>query len=196
MALQISYDQRAIHECAKDAMNAVQGVRSWNLPANNWQPPTFQPAPSKAEEPIIPAPKVFQLLSEISQLGDAPLLPSIAECAVHLELLQGLYALRRKVLQSIDLDKTFDIKPQPREVWQGYRGNRRKVKIKDLTFAERRKAKWPGFINCAVVRFLEWLKTADASLRIEGASSRQIRRLPPLGKCRNSGGYTALWANA
>jgi hypothetical protein len=181
MALQINYDQRAIHECTKDAMNAVQGVRSWNSPANNWQPPTFQPAPSKAEEPIIPAPKIFQLLSQTAQLGGATLLPSIADCAVHLELLQVLYTLRRKVLQSTDLDKTFDIKPQPREVWRGYRRNRHKVKIKDSTFAKRRKAKWPGFINCAVVRFLEWLKTADASLRTEGASSRQIRRLPPLG---------------
>ena len=186
MALQISYDQQAIHECTKDAMNAVRGVRWRNLSANNWQPPSFQRAPSKAEEPIIPAPKIFQSLSETAQLNDLTLLPSIADCAVHLELLQVLYTLRRKVLQSTALDETFDIKPQPREVWRGYGHNRRQVKIKDSTFAERRKAKWPGFISCAVVRFLEWLKTADASLGAEGASSKQSRRLPPLGKCWDS----------
>jgi hypothetical protein len=179
MALQINYDQRAVHNCTKDALKAVQDVPSW-------VPKAFRPAPSKADEPIIPAPKVFQLLSRTAPLGDAILLPTIADCAVHLELLQVLYTLRRKVLQSTRLDKTFDIKPQPREVWKGYGRNRRKEKIKDSTFAERRKAKWPGFINCAVVRFLEWLKATDASLRTEGASSRQIRRLPPLGKYRES----------
>jgi hypothetical protein len=59
------------------------------------------------------------------------------------------------------------------------------VKIKDSTFAERRKIKWPGYINCAVVRFLEWLPTADASLGTESASSQESTRLPPLGKCCN-----------
>ncbi|GAB1206069.1 hypothetical protein APSETT445_004750 [Aspergillus pseudonomiae] len=77
----------------------------------------YQKALDKSEEPIIPDPQLFQPSSCLTSTNQHDL-PTISECAVHLELLEVFHALRDKVLQSTDLDKTFGIKPNKRTVYR------------------------------------------------------------------------------
>ncbi|KAK2753763.1 hypothetical protein FQN55_000126 [Onygenales sp. PD_40] len=127
--------------------------------------------PSEFAGVIPPPPELFGTLSgtAIHLAGGRPILPTVSECAVHLELLQALYMLRRRVLQSKDLDNSFEIVPHPKTVKQytysqGRRTSFQKVKIKDATYVDRRKSKWPAFVDFAVMRFIHWVEIADAEL--------------------------------
>lgn len=182
MALSISSAQQSVHDSTKWAMVAAEDHTSWRLTAAEWRPPAFPAAVSKEQEPIIPAPKLFQSLSETPLPINDTSLPSIADCAVHLELLQAFYFLRRRVLLSTAMDKVLGIKAEPKEVWRAepgsyYRPVRKQIKIRDQTFAERRQIKWTLFINCAVVRFVDWAKMID-----DTACAAISPRLPPLGQ--------------
>lgn len=191
MALTIGFDQKALHVSSKDAMSAIRGVRPWySSRSTEWRAPTFRTAKTKQEEPIIPPSSLFRSLEDAKTGGDTgpEVLPSVAQCAVHLELLQTLHALRVKVLRSTAIDATFDIKPNPRTVTRGWGPNKRNVKLKDDTFAIRRKEKWPLFVDFAVVRFQIWVRLADSLIATSkkgnhnGATSQGLT-LPPLGEC-------------
>jgi hypothetical protein len=147
------------------------------------QAPRFRTAATKAEEPVIPPSSAFQDLQEAAENPDLARLPTTAECAVHLELLEAFYYLRRRVLQSRELDTVLGIKPQPRIVWRGRGRYKKQIKLKDDTFAERRKDKWPFFVAVAVGRFKRWLVRTELDLGLGETGERvaKVKHLPPLG---------------
>ena len=104
--------------------------------------------------------------------GEADTVPTVAECAAHLELLEAFHALKARILGSQELDSVLGIVPRPRTVYRTthggpYRSKRevKAVKIEDTTFAARRREKWPFFLRLAVVRFRAWLPTIDLALK-------------------------------
>jgi hypothetical protein len=90
--------------------------------------------------------------SETAQPEKEPL-PSISDCATHLELLETFFVLRQKVLRTADLDAAFGIE-EKHEVKTGRRGETKKMK--DATLWNRRQAKWTKFVELATIRFLVW----------------------------------------
>jgi len=111
---------------------------------------TYKPASKKEEEPVIPAPEIFQNdLSKRSLRG----LPTVTDCAIHLEFLETLFVLREKILRSDAIDKSMGI-ALARETKTGFKGDSKT--LKDTTFETRRREKWPKYIEFAVVRFLDW----------------------------------------
>lgn len=170
MALHIPYNQHSLHGAAV--------YRSYE----------FAPSHSASEEPLIPRPEIFDQLSKpaAQDTGLLPIrIPNVSECAVHLKLLEALYELRQKVMNSKALDAALDIKPEPRTVWRGRRGRRRQVKIQDSTFVRRREGKWPIYVKFAVLRFLHWAKKIDNALHQAKLTGEEKEiGVPPLGKCR------------
>jgi hypothetical protein len=181
MALTIGYNQQSLHSSSQRVMDAAKGSRTWPQ-STDWQAPAFRTARTTREDPVIPAPSIFQSLADTKSKCDtgANSTPSVAECAVHLKLLQVLRTLRARVLQSTDLDNAFNIKPIPRYVTR----RRRQVKAKDHTFEMRRKEKWPMFIEHAVVRFEDWFERVDSMLASSenATAASQVVPLPPLGE--------------
>lgn len=125
-------------------------------------------AKTKEEEPVIPSPDIFAFeepantssssrsFHSNSTSTTAFRLPSISECATHLELIQVFYVLRQHVLRSPEIDASMGIVPV-RETKTGRNGDTKT--FKDAGLWERRQVKWPKFVEFAVVRFLEWRKT-------------------------------------
>ena len=168
MALIMGLHQNALHDARFEtwpSTSATYGGRTR----------TFREAPTKEQEPVIPAPHVFQSLLDRStnkSNGEADTVPTVAECAAHLELLEAFHALKAKILGSQELDSVLGIIPRPKTVYRTtyggpYRSKRtvKAVKIKDATFAARRREKWPFFLRLAVVRFRAWLQKADLALK-------------------------------
>lgn len=141
----------------------------------------YQTAPTKAEEPLIPSPDTFSQLENPTPPAPAtsPVLPTAAECAVHLELLETFYVLRQRILKSETLDKLFDLKAEPREVTKK---DGTKLKLKDTTLWTRRERKWHKYLELAVVRFLRWWKIARRGIDTTPTNTPTIskERLPPL----------------
>jgi hypothetical protein len=104
-------------------------------------------------------------------------LPTAAQCAVHLELLEAIFALQHRVLASNALDRTFGLRPDRKRVY--FSALRRAVYVRDhrndAAFAERRKVKW----ELSVIR----CQTGDRGRSIgQGALRMQICR-PWVGTC-------------
>ena len=196
MALTISLHQQGLHHASKAAMAAANPSQNFlsrtHFGDGQASIPPFLVAKTKDEEPVTPPLHVFESLVEPK---DANRVPTVGECATHLELLQVFHTLRVKVLQSRELDQTFGIRPSPVTVWRrtGHR-KRERVQLKDATFASRRVEKWPLFLSLAVVRFQIWIAKADSALpsaprESEGAGlnngdaavSSLLQVLPPLG---------------
>ncbi|KAI9779637.1 MAG: hypothetical protein M1839_007302 [Geoglossum umbratile] len=173
MALAIGVDQRALHASSKASLNGLKQGRPEKV---------YPTAKSKAQESIIPWPSIFQSLTGPNSRSDEnAILPTIAECAVHLELLQCFHTLRAEVLKSITLDKTFGIVAKPQIiVRKQYYGPAKTIKKKDPTFATRRKEKWPLFLDLAVVRFDRWFFVADSALADPTKENALGLVLPPL----------------
>ena len=159
---------------------------------------TFREAPTKEQEPVIPAPHIFLSLLDPPKSdpnGEADTVPTAAESAAHLELLEAFHALKAKIIGSQELDSVLGIVPRPKTVYRTTyggpyrsRGEIEAVKIKDTTFAARRREKWPFFLRLAVVRFMAWLQKADLALKeappdsSAGATTKILSAvLPPLG---------------
>ena len=193
----MGHHQNELHDARKDAISAAQHP-SWRSNALRYggPPRTFREAKTKEEEPVIPAPHIFQsLLKPSDSKGDADTVPTVGECAAHLGLLEAFYTLKAKVLGSEELDSILGIIPRPKTVYRTtygtyYRSRRevKAVKIKDTTFAARRKEKWPFFVQLAVVRFRTWLEKADLALKepspecsLDAATRVLSSVLPPLG---------------
>ncbi|KAF2843787.1 hypothetical protein M501DRAFT_967571 [Patellaria atrata CBS 101060] len=184
MALAINSYNRKLHELSKESLNAIKGVKTyWYNTHDVWKPTEWPTAATKDEEPKIPSPDIFADLTSLKgTTTDKPAaLPTIAQCAVHLELLETFHVLRQKMFWSIPLDKAFDVKEEPRIVHQ--RDGSEK-KLKDDRFAEKRNEKWTKFVTLAVYRFLVWWDKIDGVL--ENTKDRQGRmsmgsdHLPPL----------------
>jgi len=141
----------------------------------------YKAAQCEADEPQIPSAAIFEpLFSAQSNSGarETPILPSIAECAVHLELLECFFVLRQRVLKSDELDKVFGIAPRHRVV----KRKGKDVKLKDPGMWERRQVKWPMFVEWSVVRFLCWRRVVTARFSQAQAPGWQLGEdnLPPL----------------
>lgn len=147
MALSVGLDQRAVHECSRAAMRSKLYVSP-------------NAALSADEEPVIPSLGLFEgLQGERRAPGtdelDGAHLPSVAQCATHLQLLESFMVLREKVLKSNALDRTFSIRPI-----LGDNETRRRNKT-DPTFNTRRQKKWHIFVCLAAARFMVWWNTVD-----------------------------------
>ena len=141
----------------------------------------FPPAATEAEQPIIPNPKVFCSLAENLIDGASRTkiktndIPTVGECAVHLELLEAFLVLKTRVLQSNVIDRAFGIAAPA--------GKR--INLKTL-----RERKWKGYVAIAVIRFEKWWQNIDRVLstarkEAESPDTRPeltISTLPPLGK--------------
>lgn len=133
-------------------------------------------AAPKSQTANIPTPEVFHDL----YAHDTSALPSAAQCAVHLELLELFAKLREYVTKSNQLDVLFDTMPQKKytstsERRRGYILPRRTllkpIKYYDTTFQERRKGKWKIFIDHAFARFRTW------AAAVSGHQTTMIREL-------------------
>lgn len=153
----------------------------------------YESAKSKNEEPQIPAPGLFNtLLGENIPAGqDATSLsqgdiPSVGECAVHLELLEVFAALRARIIASTELDTLFGVKERPRTIYRKkYDSTKRKwvhnpYRMKDTTLSARKREKWLFFLHLAVGRFIYWARTVDAAILTSGDTV--IPHLPPCGQ--------------
>jgi len=154
-------------------------------------------AASASKEPQIPDPKIFNGLA--ASADDLERLPAVAECAVHLELLEAFFALRSKILKSAELDTTFGVKPENkvvyRKTWDLIQRKYvpKEHKLQDKTFQTRRREKWPYYLTLAVGRFRMWMRRTDMAMAANGAgsgssksvaetNSSELPHLPPLGK--------------
>ena len=174
MALAIGIDQKSLHDCSKASLNSLKQERPEKV---------YPTAKSKAEEPIIPWPSIFQSLTDMPRNVESTILPTITECAVHLELLQCFHKLRVEVLKSTSLDKTFGIVANPQIFVRKQRwGPDKTIKKRDPTFETRRKQKWPLFLDLAVVRFDRWFRLADIALTNPREREALNSIIPPLGK--------------
>jgi hypothetical protein len=105
-------------------------------------------------------------------------LPTIAECATHLELLEVFYVTRQKILVSKEIDNALNIHPN-RETKTGKKGD--KKTLKDETFWDRRQEKWKRFLEFACVRFLSWMDgLGPDDTIVTGNEPRLPKHLPPL----------------
>ncbi|KAL4944332.1 hypothetical protein BDV06DRAFT_233500 [Aspergillus oleicola] len=150
--------QHKLHDHSKQSLTKQKGnTRSWTRGSSNNGLPVFRRAKDRKQNPQIPDPRLFNLLSEDE--GGPTQLPTPAQCAVHLELLAAFYQVRRKVLNSTSLDAALGIVPIPRKVYrkkyQGRRWTTYPVNTRDTTFQTRRLAKWPIYLTLAVTRFLK-----------------------------------------
>ncbi|KAK3306020.1 uncharacterized protein B0T15DRAFT_534087 [Chaetomium strumarium] len=188
MALLDAPHLKALHEHGKgDAWHIDSICRRldlndpWSFHAGRT---VYRKAETKDEELVVPAPHLFTSLSSSSVSGspDAVVLPSVAQCAVHLELLEVFFKLRSDILHSTALETTFGIKQSHRTVYQRVYGKpiRQPVKLKDPMWDEKRRKKWPYFLTLAVARFEIWAEKAAATLVGEKEEAVQLPYLPPL----------------
>ena len=179
MSLCQSWNQKSLHDGSMQSMQSLKSQAQYTKEIGS-----YAIAKTEAEKPLIPSPAVFVGLSDVKTLHGpgATAIPTTAECAVHLELLQAFRALRKQVLESTALDTIFDIKPNPKTVTKGANSK----KLKDNTFAARRREKWPLFIDLAVARFKVWFEDADEHLASKNAYGdlSQTVDVPPLGEKR------------
>ena len=146
------------------------------------------------EEPQIPVPTVFDSLklerTNKNEVDTA--VPSLARCAVHLELLEAFKLLQETVIKSNQLDVLFDTLPEKYYITMSrYRGGRyfrqrtllKPIKKHDSSYQERRKAKWAKFVDYAFNRFSIWAAGIDRSPAAIAKGGRRLaaKFVPPLG---------------
>lgn len=145
----------------------------------------YRTARTRAEEPAIPSPGVFDFDQDTCSLGghprgDAHRLPTVAACAAHLQLLEVFCVLRQNVLVDEGIDGAMDIAPN-REEKVGRHGDR-KV-LKDTTLWSRRQTKWFKFVEFAAVRFLAWRKALERwpdRMAVKTDDGYALAHLPPV----------------
>ncbi|KAI0469602.1 hypothetical protein F4859DRAFT_487203 [Xylaria cf. heliscus] len=180
MALSVDFNQNILHNCSKQAFSRQVAQSSLQV--------EFMEATSLSENPKIPDPNLFKFSIDSRYVQEeARRLPSVAECAVHLELLQAFRYLRVEVLSSRKLDDAFGIKPENRTVFRKkrvYQGTgsgwvREPVKLRDDTFEKRREEKWPLYLRLAASRFLYWIAAVEAEFGRPNARDQPLP-VPPI----------------
>ncbi|KAL3255815.1 hypothetical protein ABHI18_008038 [Aspergillus niger] len=118
----------------------------------------------------IPPPDLFKTLS--FELNDASPtqgskndIPTIGECAVHLELLEVFRNLRIQIVQSKELDRVFRL--DSNRSW-----------ISKHRRETQRAEKWHCFVSLAVEKFQVWIRAAEKQLEGDGNNGTLI--LPPV----------------
>ncbi|KAK6359961.1 hypothetical protein TWF696_001084 [Orbilia brochopaga] len=211
MVLSSGYGQHWLHLWSTQAMNHQKRTFSASNPAPNYSTSRYNRAShlsaadklqipaftqfSKSIDPSelaqIPDPTLFsfaELQLDPSQLYDHTRLPTVAECATHLELLHAFYAIRKKVLSSAAWDKALGIEPETTTTTRkerAYDYNRRcyatktyTVVKRDENFNSRREEKWPFYLKFAAVRFIHWAEAV--AVNIPHGHRDTMLPLPPL----------------
>lgn len=152
---------------------------------------TLYPKAATVEEQAkIPDPSLFASLARPAGDNEGSDLPTVGECAVHLELLEAFRTLRLLVVGSSDLDTTFGVKIRKREVLRAAWNDQTRTYalapayLKDLTWETRRRKKWLYFLDVAAGRFRAWIAKMDAFLKESDAGVEEPTRLPflpPIG---------------
>ncbi len=118
-----------------------------------------------AHMPVIPKENLFGTLVDYDP-GNP--LPTVAQCAAHLELLEAFLVLKRKVIRSKKLDTIFGLDPKGQSATE---------------FAKLRLVKWDQFITMAVIRFEAWWQFMPAIRNQEGKVDSVIAdTIPPIGR--------------
>jgi hypothetical protein len=178
---------QALHKASKAEIEAITVAyhhrTTWNM---GQTPRIYRAAAIPDEEPVIPAPRVFESLTDPLADGndDSPSgLPSIGECATHLELLEVFFKLRSDILHRTYLDTVFGIKQEHRVVYRStsYWKKREPVKLKDTNWDEKRRKKWEYVVSLSVARFELWAEKAGSTVTGD-SEALQLPYLPPLGQ--------------
>jgi hypothetical protein len=130
------------------------------------------------EQPIIPPVALFSALK--TGCADPMGFPGVAECAVHLELLEAFLILKQKVVTSNVLDRALSI--VPKDVLQTV--GRKRERKRDPLFKTRQAVKWPVYVRLAASRFLQWWTSLSKILPESpgtGYFQLSIDTLPPIG---------------
>lgn len=190
MALLLHSDLNALHKTSKAKLTHMKiryDAKSYEGDFSELQ------YPGETDEsglPLIPSPNVFSSLHSTTVEG----IPTVGQCAVHLELLEVFFALRSKIINSEQLDNTFGVKVLGKVVYRKkYNSQTKKyvfkpTKLRDDTFKTRRREKWAYYLSIAVERFKFWIVTAEKVMFEEWRSSSKkpaLPCLPPLGKLAN-----------
>lgn len=153
----IGYNLGALHQASQELNRKIDSSY-------------YMSAPTVDQNPIIPNPSTFDNLDDLHHND----LPTPAQCAVHLELLEVFHALRIRVLDSKSLDKAFGLGTATKKVYR-----RRYVKalkkwvneemtLRDLEWEKNQDKKWTFYLGEAVQRFRVWAEEYDASLADDG----------------------------
>ncbi|RAK89950.1 hypothetical protein BO79DRAFT_286903 [Aspergillus costaricaensis CBS 115574] len=131
--------------------------------------PMFLRRPFKepTQNTSVPHPDLFKTLGTASnntQRGNAEL-PTVGECAVHLELLEVFHNLRIQIIQSKELDRVFNLDSS--RLW-----------ISKHRSETQRTEKWHRFVSLAVERFQVWIRAAEKQLERDRNNETLI--LPPV----------------
>ncbi|CAM1505283.1 Fc.00g109200.m01.CDS01 [Cosmosporella sp. VM-42] len=108
----------------------------------------------------IPDPGLLKTLADLNHVE----LPTIGQCAVHLELLEAFHALRSQVINSLELNEVFGIsygRETPFGLPQSLSVRRDST---DEDRAAKRMSKWTLFLELAAARFLEWALRTNNSI--------------------------------
>lgn len=178
---------KTVHECGRKEIRWYENSNSQYLDYFDPRAPNkFFSAGSRGET-VVPSPDIFLALQGEECPKEVTDLPTTSECAVHLELLEAVYALRRRVISTQNLDDSFGIKGPTRTVYRRtYVGNRkyehRPFAIKDKTFPERSQKKWTAFLHIAVMRFITWAEKVEGLMQERGGphENAYLPYLPPL----------------
>lgn len=188
MVLSSGFGQCELHQSSRQAIqHQTRTVTASSAPKSpiNAHTSAYRNAATLGDIPKIPSPTLFKFETpENDNVG----LPTVGECAAHLELLQAFHHLLVKVSLSVSLDAVLGIEPEPRTVYRkeyisyvkGY--SRKEVKLRDTTFYDRRKTKWDFYLALAATRFLVWAEAVEEMTDGPGGSQAMSLPLPPLGK--------------
>lgn len=168
----------------------IQDLHHASRTGNSWQ--GLYHSKSPVFSLTIPSPSLFTTLND----ARPDHFPTVAECAVHLELLQVFYTLRSNIIFSRALDKTFGTEAKPRTVYRKtWKSRERKyvhepVKLGDTTWDSRRQEKWTTFLDYAAARFVTWARKTNEFLRtwyieesVDASGKKQeltLQHTPPL----------------
>ncbi|KAM7215863.1 Protein of unknown function (DUF1399) domain containing protein [Rhypophila decipiens] len=142
----------ALHQCGRQVLLDVLDAKTAI---------SYKIATQDEEKPVIPDLDVFR--SDDSSATDKKpfgALPTVGDCAIHLEFLETLFVLRQKIFRSNDIDKAMGI-ALAREKKTGFKGDTKE--LKDTTFETRRRKKWPKYTEFAVIRFIDWMENLPAN---------------------------------
>ncbi|KAF5025921.1 hypothetical protein F66182_1956 [Fusarium sp. NRRL 66182] len=152
----IGYNLGALHKASKDVNQKISSSY-------------FPSATTMDENPVIPSPEVFNQLNDSHKNN----LPTPAQCAVHLELLEVFHALRIKIIDSKELNQTFGLGEETKTIYRRkyVKGLRKyvneEVKIRNEIWEKNHPKKWTWYLGAAVQRFLVWAESYNAWMATE-----------------------------
>ncbi|KAM0561292.1 hypothetical protein ACHAPJ_003171 [Fusarium lateritium] len=120
----------------------------------------YPSAATMDENPVIPSPDTFNELDDLHQDN----LPTPAQCAVHLELLEVFHALRIKIIDSKIIDKTFDLGEETKIIYRRkwVKGLNKYVneghRVRNPRWEDKRDKKWTWYLGEAAQRFYVWAR--------------------------------------